>query len=363
MPPGSYRITAPLIVPSNTVLIGSGHGMGFGCIIRPSNCAAFVIGGSTQVFQIRVQDLMIWPIYTSGASIDNIILIDNSYSVTVQNVRIHQVPLGMLSATGATIKLLGHSAVGGHGPCNGIIWDNLIVRNDTDQPPLAVLAARGCGTHRFICPNFESYVTLFRWEGGTIDWVAPYTERAGSRALHCAVNAAETDAVFTSHGGIVAAAASGVACAIDANPGRFDSFGTKWVSPMGSGGFAAYLYGTPVGPVTFHGIIPNISGSGDSKFAGVSGWGRFVRFPDYTIKATASWNVSVPSMGQLSLNLSVPGVQLGTHWARVAMSTGAGSCQLSAHVAAADTVTVIAQNNSAAAATLNGTVFVEACWV
>src|SRR5262245_46205670 len=59
LPPGNYRITSQLDIPTNTVIIGSGHGLNFGCVIRPENCPALAIGGATQAFHIRIQDLMI----------------------------------------------------------------------------------------------------------------------------------------------------------------------------------------------------------------------------------------------------------------------------------------------------------------
>jgi len=365
LPPGNYRITSPLNIPTNTSLIGSSLGLNFDCSIRPENCAAFNIGGATPAFHIRIQDLMVQPFYTGGPQIDELIRIDNSYSVTVRNLRVFNVPATagskMLTTTGAAIRLLGDSAIGGHGRCNNIIWDNLIVRNDNGagQPPIGVSAERGCGTHRFICPDLENYQTLFKWRGGIIDWLAPYTERAGIHALNCDVDADDT-AAFTTHGGVVSAAATAWACAIFSTTRRFNSYGTKWEALPSSGASTAVnVLGIPSAPVSFSGILPNLSGAGEQQFTGVSNWTRSVHFPDFALApANSSWVVSIPANGQQTLNITVPGATLGLHCARAAFTATLGACQLSAHVSAANTVTVVAQNNSATPVAINGTVVV-----
>jgi len=62
--------------------------------------------------------------------------------------------------------------------------DNLIIRNDAGQPRVAILATKGCGSHRFIAPDLE--ITRYFWNaGGQIDLVCPYTERAGRFAVNC----------------------------------------------------------------------------------------------------------------------------------------------------------------------------------
>ena len=125
------------------------------------------------------------------------------------------------------------------------------------------------------------------------------------------------------------------------------------------------MYAIPAGPVIFHGIVPNVSGSGDSRFTGVSGWNRFVRFPDYSLKtAPFGFSPSVPSKGQATHLVTVAGVQPGMHWARVTALTDPGvACQLTAHVSAANTVTVMAQNNSVVKATISAPLVVDAGWL
>lgn len=357
IPPGTYKITQELAIPSNAMLIGSNHGLNFGCRIRPTGCPAFRIGGATPTFHASIQNLMIWP---QGAAPNYIISIDNSYSVTLRNIRIHnaQGNLGI-----AAVQLLGDPAVGGNGHCNNIIWENLIVRNDAGQPDAsAVLASRGCGTHRFVAPDLESYRYLLDWRGGQLELLVPYMENAGTYAVNCNPDLADMDACLSTYGGIIEPAPSGVACAINSSTRNFNSFGTVWRKR--DSGYAAYIYGLPSMPAVFHGITPNVTASGASRFSGSPvGWQRGFSFPDLLLKTSKSWNVSVPSGGQASATLTVPSVQVGTHWARANMSIGLNGAQLSAYVSAADTVVAVVQNNTGSAIALNGTLYVECGWM
>lgn len=269
LPPGTYKTTRPLVIPSNTMLIGSAPGLGFGCRIEPHACMALAIGGRTQSFHCSIENLMIWP---RGAAPDCLIEIDNSYSITFRNVRIHNAQERLGSAA---IKLLGAESAGGHGRCNGIIWDNLIVRNDAGQPNVAILAAAGCGSHRFMNPCLENYRTLIEWNGGQLDLFAPYTERAGRFGINCNVDADDPDAYLNTFGGVVTSAESGVACAIRANMGAFNSFGTVWGA---SASRAVHVYSIPATAPVFHGVTPNVSPNGRARFSGVDGWMNGVKF-------------------------------------------------------------------------------------
>ena len=82
-----------------------------------------------------------------------------------------------------------------------------------------------------------------------------------------------------------------------------------------------------------------------------------------TLNASTAWSVTVPNLGQSTTTISVPGVITGSHWARANMSVTLGGVQMSAYVSAADTVTVVAQNNQSSSVGLNGTLFVEAGWL
>src|SRR5208337_2200455 len=110
-----------------------------------------------------------------------------------KGIRIHESQAGLRRAA---VLLLGDASSGGHGPCSNIIWENLIVRNDVAQPPVAVLASRGCGSHRFYSPDLENFQVLLEWQGGQIDLIAPYTERAGRYAVNCSLAADDGNAYF-----------------------------------------------------------------------------------------------------------------------------------------------------------------------
>jgi Pectate lyase superfamily protein len=374
LPPGTYRISQPLQVRKNTILLGSGHGRGFSSILAPNNCPALLIGGATQIFHALLENFTIQPI--GAAPQPYLIRVDNCYSITVRNVRIHNAVLiqsptapNDAPATTGAIVLYGSPAVGGNGRCNDVLWDNVLVRNISAQPvAAAVLALSGCGSHRFRSPALENYRDLLSWQGGSLDILTPYGERCGRYGVDCNPDLADTTAHLNTFGGVITAPNSdAVACAIRSNARRFNSFGTSWEN---AGNFAAYVYSlAAVGThlATFHGITnPIVSVNSPGRFAGVSGWERQIAFPDFALKGSAAWNgtVVVPANGQQAMApITISGARLGRHWVRATSSSNLGPIQLSAHVSADNQVTVIAQNNSSASASLSGTVFVDLFWI
>lgn|GEM_PF-4988681 len=364
VPPGVYKITSPLVIPPHTMLIGSNPGLAFGCRIQPFDCPAFIIGGATSSFHISIENLMISPVATPSASApDFIISMDNSYSVVMRNIYI----FGAQSTLGtAAVKLLGNGS-GGYGKSNNIIWDNLIVRNDAGQPnAAAVLAGSGCGTHHFIAPNLENYRYLFDWRGGKIDLVTPYFERAGTYGVNCNPDPSDTDIYLNTYGGMISASESGIALAIRSTARNVNSFSTQWSNghPTSSN-FSIYVYGVPSRPAVLHGTEPILSGAGFVSGGG-SDWQRGISFPDYALRGSASWSVTLPGAGgamQATTQITVPGVQLNAHRARARLSVDQQGLQLSAYVSAANTVTVIAVNNSGNPISVSGTVYVDCEWI
>jgi hypothetical protein len=293
---------------------------------------------------------MIWP---SGSAPDYLISIDNSYSVTFRNIRLHNAQEKL--ARGAVL-LLGEAGSGGHGRCNDIIWDNLIVRNDTGQPPIAILAAKGCGTHRFISPALENYRTLLEWQGGQLDLLTPYTERAGRYAVNCNVDADERYAYLNTFGGTIDCANSGLGCAIRATTRNLNSFGTLW---GGSADNAVYVYELPADIVNFYGVVPNLSRTGKGRYSGVAGWRRFLNFSQQTLKGRRSLQIDIPARGETRTDVTVAGAISGEYWARVTANVDLRKAQISAYVSDTDTVTVVADNPTEAKITLTGVFTVE----
>lgn len=350
LPGGVYRITQPLKCPANTMLMGSSPGLGFGCRIEPMGCAAFVIGGKAPAFHCSIQNIMIWP---KGSAPDCIISIDNSYSVSLKNIRIHesQAHLGR-----AAVLLLGDAAEGGHGQCNNIAWHNLIVRNDIVQSSIAVLAAKGCGSHRFFSPDWENYGVLLEWQGGQIDLITPYTERAGRYAVNCNIDKDDASAYLNTFGGTIDSANSGLACAIRSSTRNFNSFGTVWGATADR---AAHVYGVPPQAVNFHGALPNTGATGRARFSGVAGWRRAVKFAQPAFAALQSLQFDMTPHGRAEAYVAVPGVAVGEFWARVTMYDDSRGTHLSAFVSSPDTVTIVAQNLSEHPFRLKGRFFVE----
>jgi hypothetical protein len=351
MPPGVYPITRSLTLPPNTMLIGSSPALGFGCRLEPIGCPAFTIGGKQESFHCALENLMIWP---RGDAPDFIISIDNSYSISLRNLRIHEAQSRLRCAA---VLLLGDPAVGGHGRCNNIVWDNLIVRNDVDQPAVALLAARGCGSHRFILPCLENYRTLFDWRGGQIDWVLPYTERAGQYAVDCNLETADATAYFNTFGGSIDCAASGLACAIRATTRNFNSFATRWAATNAN---AAHLYERPAEPPTFHGIVPNVSDSGPARFSGAVGWRDWINFPQAATASSHELRLEIPARGTATAVVPVPQAAPRRHWARVDLDRDAQDAHLSAFVSGPGAVTVAARSLTGSDVTLSG-VFTVTC--
>jgi hypothetical protein len=350
IPPGVYPISQALTIPSNAMLIGSAPGLGFGCRIEPVGCSAFTIGGKAPSFHCSIENLMIWP---KGAAPDCIISIDNSYSITFRNVRIHEAQADLKRAA---VVLLGDPQAGGHGRCNNIIWENLIVRNDSVQPHVAILAGRGCGSHRFVAPCLENYGDLLEWQGGQLDLVAPYTERAGRYAVNCNLDGDSNGAYLNTFGGSIDCANSGLGCAIRSTTKNFNSFGTLWGA---SSDRAAYVYSLPKEPATFHGIVPNVGDSGKARFSGVEGWRRSVSFPQQRLSASQPVNMPVPARGAASAAIAVRGVVAGEHWARATFGSDPRAVQLNAFVSGSGVVTVAAYNASDTQIELSGVISVE----
>jgi hypothetical protein len=350
IPPGTYKTTRALTIPSNTMLFGSAPGLGFGCRLEPTGCPAFVIGGAAPSFQCSIDNLMIWP---KGPAPDFLVSIDNSYSVAFRNLRIHdaQQRLGR-----AAVLLLGAPGSGGHGSCTNVIWDNLIVRNDTGQPAVAVLAAHGCGSHRFLTPDLENFGVLLDWRGGQMDLIAPYAERAGRFAVNCNPDPGEPGAYLNTFGGSFDTAKSGVGCAIGATARNFNSFGTLWGS---SGVHAAFVYGVPAGPVTFYGVVPNSDKTKAPRFSGIEGWRRYVMFPQALIGASRASTLDVPADARAQIDIEVGEVEVGAHWARAAINADSTGALLSAYVSKPGIVTVVATNLTHKAITLRGVFTVE----
>jgi Pectate lyase superfamily protein len=350
IPPGAYKTTRALTIPSNTMLFGSAPGLGFGCRLEPTGCPAFVVGGAASSFQCSIDNLMIWP---KGPAPDFLVSIDNSYSVTFRNLRIHdaQQRLGR-----AAVLLLGAPSSGGHGSCTNIIWDNLIVRNDTGQPAVAVLAANGCGSHRFLTPDLENFGVLLDWRGGQMDLIAPYAERAGRFAVNCNPDPGEQGAYLNTFGGIFDTARSGVGCAISATARNVNSFGTLWAS---SGAHAVFVYGVPAGPVTFHGVVPNPDKAKAPRFGGIEGWRRYVTFPQALIGASRAATLDVSADARAQIDIEVSEVEVGAYWARAAINADSAGALLSAYVSKPGVVTVVATNLTHKAITLRGVFTVE----
>ncbi len=350
LPPGSYRTTRPLQIPSNTAFIGSARSTSFGCRIEPYGCAAFVVGGNTSSFHCSIENLLIWP---KGPAPESLISVDNSYSVSLRNIRIHN---AQSLIKRAAILLLGSKDDGGHGPSGNIVWENLIVRNDTDQSSVAILAAKGCGSHRFIVPDLENYQILLEWQGGQVDFLLPYTERAGQFGVNCNLSADDDSAHFNTFGGRIDCASSGLGCAIRETTRNFNSFGTSWGDTAQT---AAYVYALPAGPVAFYGLTPNLTESGRARFAGVPGWRSRVRFAQSNLGNTCMLNMHLDAHAQSSANVEVPGVAPNRYWARVTFNSDPRGTQLSAHVSADDTVKIVAYNMSERQYTLSGLFTVE----
>jgi hypothetical protein len=350
LPPGAYMITRPLHAPPNTMLFGSALGAGFGCRLEPHGCAAIAVGGKDPSFHCSFENLLIWP---RGPAPDCIVSVDNSYSVQFRNIRIHECQAKMGRAA---VLLLGAGDSGGHGSSANVIWDNLIVRNDTVQPNVAVHATAGCGTHRFFSPDLENYAVLLEWQGGQLDLIAPYCERAGRYAVNCQLASGDATAYLNTIGGRIEPAASGVGCAIWSTTHHLCSFGTCWSS---TARYAAYCYEVPDGPVSFNGSRPNLSGSGLGQFAGVPGWRSRVQLMEEMPAQVYPVSLRINPRATERVRVPFPGARQNECVARVYSTMDTSNTHISAFVEQDHVVAVVLRNITEAVVTLQGSLFVD----
>jgi hypothetical protein len=352
VPPGVYATTRPLQLPPNAQLQGSAASANFGCRIEPHGCPAFQLGRDAPSFHVLLENILIWP---QGSAASHILEIGNSYSCTFRNIRIHNAQSGVKAA----VLLRAADERSGVEPCNSITWHNLIVRNDTEQPLTAIQASPRCGTHRFYGVDLENYQVLLDWQGGQLDLIAPYMERAGRHAVQCNV-AADDNAPASLHtfGGTVSVADSAVALGVRERFGMFSSYGTLW-------GFrshmAAYFYTVPRIPFTFHDTCPNLAPRGVARFGGVEGWSSGVGFPDCAIKVRVPITMSLEPKEYRSIPVPVPGVIEGIFSAHVSVIGNANGAIASAHVSADNVVTLGFVNPTPAPLQLNSLVAAVEC--
>lgn len=330
LPNGAYRITKPLHFGPNAMLIGASSAMGFGCRIEPVGCPAIEIGGASTAFHCLLENVLIWP---KGAAPDYVIAVQNSYTVTVRNVRIHEAQRDLKVAA---ILLRGAGGAPGEGISNNIVWENIVVRNDSWQPRLAVLAEPRCGSHRFIVPDLENYQTLLQWRGGQIDLVLPYTERAGRYGIDCDVDPKDDSAQLHTFGGAINTAKTAVGCAIRETTGEFQSFGTTWGSELSSG---VYVYGKPKRPVAFYGwdrVGNQIHGS--------PGWGRAVMLNGTAFRESLDVDMELAAGANKTVSIQMPGVVPGEFVCRGTYSGRSAAISVHCYVDVPESVIVVVTN-------------------
>jgi hypothetical protein len=354
IPPGTYATTQPLQVPANTQLLGSAPSANFACCIVPHGCAAFQLGRDAPCFHVLLENLLIFP---KGPAAPYVVEIGNSYSCTFRNIRIHNAPSGVRAA----VLLRSADKSSGIEACSSITWHNLIVRNDSEQPPTAIQASPRCGTHRFFGVDLENYQTLLHWQGGQLDLVAPYMERAGRYGVHCDVSdAADEQPALHTFGGTVSAADSGVALGVHSRVGAFSSYGTMWGF---SSRMAAYFYAVPELQFTFHDTFPNLGATGAARFSGVEGWNCGVSFPDWIIKARVPIALTIPPRECRSIHVPVPGALQGTCTVQVSLTGDAYGAIPSSYVSANDVVTLTFVNPTASMIELRSLIAALECRV
>lgn len=198
--PGSYRITAPLVIPSQLKMRGFDPGGGFVCAIRPENCRAFT---SIDSHHSSISNLMIWPL--GDAPPDCYIYADKSYSQVFRDMRIH-LSAGQVPCTQAAIVVDGLT-----GRNNNLIFDNLVIRSDGRAYPVGYQFNKLCGTVQLVNPDVETCDLAFHWKGGRITMTQPYIERIGAAVLKADIDQADTGCQFSVHGGTWSPAHSGFA--------------------------------------------------------------------------------------------------------------------------------------------------------
>jgi hypothetical protein len=167
IPSGKYKITAPLVVPSNVTIEGDGRN--FGTSINPVGCAAFTIDGSLYdggwVFRITIKDLLIT---ATNAAATNLITLKSSYNVDFKNVFVYNQPTDV---TNGVYVSGSNNIVFEDFICYGV---NVSVARAFDIDGATV----GPVSLKLVRPDIEVYNRGIRATGAAIvDVFSPYMER------------------------------------------------------------------------------------------------------------------------------------------------------------------------------------------
>lgn len=187
LPGGGYKITAPLDIPSNVTLRGTGRH--FGTAIIPVGCHAFAVDGSTKVgdwvFRVRVEDLIVT---ATDASADPIIQLNQGYNIDFANVWVYDTPAPALRVRGSNdvvfTDFIAYGQTTSVGPSGGVEIDG---------------ETNGGVTIKFYSPDLEVFNRGFHTAGNVVmDVFSPYVERCVV-GYHHGITAGKVGV----HGGII----------------------------------------------------------------------------------------------------------------------------------------------------------------
>lgn len=214
---GSYIYSTVLTVPSNKYIEGSDPAGGFATVLRPNNCAAFVIDG---VHHCMIEHLMIWPKGTiPPASVVTIGATTYCYSIVFRDVRFHFDASSYTESDSVIRQSSGQ----------GILFDDVIIRHDTGQHPIIYRFDPDCGSAVIRGGSFEVAAIGIKHLGGRIMVSDVYSEQCVP-AISLSPSS-DSEASFTMLGGVIFGTNSATQIAIHAGAKNVSINGTYMWRP------------------------------------------------------------------------------------------------------------------------------------
>lgn len=161
IPPGTYKITTALTIPSYLKLFGAGRN--FSTVIQPNNCGLFIIDGSLYtsgwVQGIFISDLAA---DLTGASATNAIYINHAYNIGIRDCFFNNSG----SAVGCNTLIQN---------CNDVVLDNTSIcgnSNTISSNPLGLHIVGG--TVKLIASDCEYFIVAMKVSGtAVVDMISP----------------------------------------------------------------------------------------------------------------------------------------------------------------------------------------------
>lgn len=214
---GQYLYSTVLTIPSNVYIEGNDPAGGFATVLRPNNCAAFIVDN---VHHSIIEHLTVWPKgATPPASVVTIGATAYCYAIVFRDVRFH------FDATSYTES----DSVIRQSNGQGILFDDVIIRHDTGQHPIIYRFDSSCGSAVIRGGSFEDAAIGIKHLGGRIMVSDVYSEGCVP-AIYLSPST-DAEAAFTMLGGVLFGTNSSVQISIQTGAKNVSINGTYMWRP------------------------------------------------------------------------------------------------------------------------------------